>query len=255
MNNLDSFVTFSRPPPQIIATSQEIRDKACIFIANVFRASTPEQARTAINHLKHVVHAAKPAYEMSAWRCMVVKPGRSGLEGPEDFELSTGFDDGGERWSGGRILKAMQTEAVIDAVVIVSRWYGSLSQANFRVMLILRPRYGGEQLGPVRFTHIETCAQEAIRTFKRKEELEDIISTLSTLDNILDTLRIELKSLSDTPTETKAKVSSQRSTGSSPYSTWTVSDLPKARRLVGARENAIKSVRNLLAKKKAGMQP
>jgi len=53
---------------------------------------------------------------------MVLKRGQTGLCGPEDFELQTGSDDDGEKWGGGKILKVMQSEGVIDAVVIVSRW-------------------------------------------------------------------------------------------------------------------------------------
>lgn len=54
---------------------------------------------------------------------MILKPGSTGLSGPDDFELKGGFDDDGEKWAGNRVLKVMQSQAVIDAVVIVSRWY------------------------------------------------------------------------------------------------------------------------------------
>jgi putative IMPACT (imprinted ancient) family translation regulator len=107
----------------MIATSQEIRDRGSTFVANVYRASTPQASRTAINHLKHVVHGPKRAtHEIAAWRCMVLKKDQTGLRGPEDFELKTGSDDDGEKWGGEKILKVMQSEGVIDAVVIVSRW-------------------------------------------------------------------------------------------------------------------------------------
>ena len=53
---------------------------------------------------------------------MVLKPGSTGLCGPDDFELKHGYDDDGEKWAGDKVLKVMQDLAVIDAVVIVSRW-------------------------------------------------------------------------------------------------------------------------------------
>jgi len=53
---------------------------------------------------------------------MVLKPGSTGLCGPDDFELKHGYDDDGETWAGNRVLKVMEDFAVIDAVVIVSRW-------------------------------------------------------------------------------------------------------------------------------------
>jgi hypothetical protein len=53
---------------------------------------------------------------------MVVKKGCTGLGGPEDFEVQAGNDDDGEKWGSSKILKVMESEGVIDAVVIVSRW-------------------------------------------------------------------------------------------------------------------------------------
>jgi hypothetical protein len=56
---------------------------------------------------------------------MVLKQGQTGLKGPEDFQLIQGSKDDGENWAGGKVLKVMQNLAIIDAVVIVSRWYVS----------------------------------------------------------------------------------------------------------------------------------
>lgn len=121
--NLDSFVQFSRPQPEPIATSQEIRDRGSIFIATLYQASNPAEAQSRINHLKHIVHGNNPAsHEIAAWRCMVLKHGLTGLGGPEDFELSVGSADDGEQWAGSKVLKIMQMHAAIDAVVVVSRW-------------------------------------------------------------------------------------------------------------------------------------
>ncbi|KAJ2965908.1 hypothetical protein NUW54_g13960 [Trametes sanguinea] len=129
---------------------------------------------------------------------MVLKPGKTGLGGPDDFEVVSGYDDDGEKYAGGRVLKVMQAEGVIDAVVIVSRWYG------------------GEMLGPARFDHIELCAREVCRTFRLKDDMATSIATLSSLDDILASLRAELASAPRrmrerrrrmTPTETAGTVS------------------------------------------------
>jgi DNA repair exonuclease SbcCD ATPase subunit len=116
-------------------------------------------------------------------------------------------------------------------------------------------------LGPVRFDHIETCVREVCRTFKLTDELEETITTLRSLDDILAELRREYASLlkpesevvetpgHDKPTEKKADYSSilQKK------------DLKRARRLITARESSIKSVKGLLAKKEQlrqhGTQP
>lgn len=123
MSNLDSFVTSSRPAPKSLATSQEIRDRGSTFVGNVFSAASPEEARRAVRHLKHVTHGNRPAsHEIAAWRCMVLKAGKTGLGGPDDFEVVSGYDDDEEQYAGGRVMKVMQAEGVIDAVVVVSRW-------------------------------------------------------------------------------------------------------------------------------------
>ena len=131
----------------------------------------------------------------------------------------------------------MQQEGIIDAIVIVSRWYG------------------GTLLGPARFAHIETCAQEVCRAFKRKEEFEDCITTLSTLDDILVDLRAELASISDSSTANSssagAKHLSPKASRQTDYSLLNPEeDLSRVKRLVVARENAIKNLKGLIAKKR-----
>ena len=122
-STLDSFLVGQRPPPEVVTTSQEIRDRGSTFIGYIFRATTSEEAQKVVTYVRNVLHASRRAtHEMSAWRCMVLKPGRSGLGGPEDFELRAGSDDDGEKYAGERVLKMMKTEGAMDTVVIISRW-------------------------------------------------------------------------------------------------------------------------------------
>ncbi|TDL27864.1 ribosomal protein S5 domain 2-like protein [Rickenella mellea] len=230
MSNLDNFLKVPKPLPKALATSQEIRDRGSIFVGAAYRASTPIEARNCIKHHDHVVHVSKRAtHEIAAWRCMVLKHGKDGLGGPEDFELQVGCDDDGENWGGGKVLKTMQSEGVIDAVVIVSRWYG------------------GTMLGPARFTHIETCAREACRTFKLVEDVEACVEELKEMDDTLTSLRGQLASLSE-PSENTPSSTSKTHDYSSLLDP---PDLAKAQRLVNARRNAIKSINALmLAKQK-----
>lgn len=124
LGTLETFFHSTRAAPQAVATSQEVRDRGSIFVASLFQVTTPEEAQSRVQYVKCVLHGTKRAsHESAAWRCMVVKEGRTGLGGPDDFELKTGSKDDGERWAGDRILKVMQAQAVIDAVVVVSRWY------------------------------------------------------------------------------------------------------------------------------------
>lgn len=225
MATLDSFVQTSKPPPAALATSQEIRDRGSIFVANAFRASSEAEARKVVHYLKNVLHGQKRAtHEMYAWRCMVLKQGKSGLGGEEDFEVSQGNEDDGEKFGSTRILKIMQAEGVIDAVVVVSRWYG------------------GEMLGPARFNHIETCAREACRAFRLRDEIEEDIATLRSLDDILATLRSELSSLRSQAEAVVKKPDYDALLKSS--------DISKIKRLVAAREKAIQSVKTSIQKVK-----
>lgn len=120
--NLDSFIVQSRPPPEPIAQSQEIRDRGSIFFASIYSAKNSVEAQACIRHQKQVLHAAKPAtHEITAWRCMSLKPGKSGLGGPDDFTVRSANDDDGEKNGSRKILKVMENSAVLDAVVIVTR--------------------------------------------------------------------------------------------------------------------------------------
>ena len=134
--SLNSFIASKRPQPEPLATSQEIRDRGSTFVANIYSATTPDEAKARVEYLKHLVHRSKPAsHEIAAWRCMVLKKGQTGLKGPEDFELMQGSKDDGENWAGGKVLKVMQNLAIIDAVVIVSRWYVSCIYQSVLIVL------------------------------------------------------------------------------------------------------------------------
>ncbi|KAG6879915.1 hypothetical protein C0992_009579 [Termitomyces sp. T32_za158] len=224
--NLDAYVITSRPllNVQPLATSQEVRDRGSTFIANLFPATSSSDVRARVAYLKDVLHKAKPAtHDIAAWRCMVLKPDHNGLGGPDDFELNVGNLDDGEKWAGIRVQKVMESYAIMDAVVIVSRWYG------------------GTMLGPTRFAHIETCAAEVCQEFKRSEELRECISELNNLDAVLAGLRAEYSGSSPADEST---------TGSTKPKDYVNLDLVKGRRLIKARENAIRSVKLLIAKRR-----
>ena len=122
-STLDTFISHSKTPPKAIATSQEIRDRGSIFVAVIYRASSPGDAKDAVTHHRNVVHGEKKAtHEMYAYRVMALKRGHDGLGGEDDFEVQSHNDDDGETYASKRILQMMQKEGVLDAVVVVSRW-------------------------------------------------------------------------------------------------------------------------------------
>ena len=100
-------------------------------------------------------------------------------------------------------------------------------------------------LGPARFSHIERCALEVCHAFKRSEELRENIATLQTLDVLLDQLRSELAQLTHPDLSTPTDLQSTRK-----QPNYTDLDVSKTKRLIRARENAVKSVKSLISKHK-----
>ena len=107
-------------------------------------------------------------------------------------------------------------------------------------------------LGPVRFTHIETCAREVCKSFKIIDEVEECILELKRLDVDLANLRAELSAIlpPTVPQEVSSSPSKPKSTN---YEEQLLSppDVARANRLVNARQHAIRSVRGLLEKRRA----
>jgi hypothetical protein len=103
-------------------------------------------------------------------------------------------------------------------------------------------------LGPLRFTHIENCAREVCKVFKVEDEMQDCVSMLQSLDDILADLRSELAKLKgESSSQTRDSKSEARSHPTRDYSTLRKSkDVAKARRQISAREKAIKSVKKLI---------
>ncbi len=110
-------------------------------------------------------------------------------------------------------------------------------------------------LGPARFDHIETCAREVCRTFRLKDDVATCVATLSSLDDILASLRAELASITAAKSAPEAAPSTSVATKKSTTNTYAALgeslDVAKAKRLITARENSIKSVKQALKKVRA----
>jgi len=120
-------------------------------------------------------------------------------------------------------------------------------------------RYGGELLGPARFAHIEACATEVAKKFKDGEELAELRTLLESLDDLLSNLRDEYKQLTSHKTPSACPSGSEPDRLEHPPASrkpsYAALDIPKARRLIRAREGAISSVKILIAKVRKDTQP
>ncbi len=121
-------------------------------------------------------------------------------------------------------------------------------------------------LGPVRFDHIEMCTREVCHTFRVKDDMATSVATLTSLDDILASLRAELASLtaSKPPADAEGSIAGTEGDASTAvaavpakksrpsYAALEESlDVAKAKRLITARENSIKSTKVALQKARA----
>ncbi|TPX66814.1 hypothetical protein SpCBS45565_g04205 [Spizellomyces sp. 'palustris'] len=133
----------TNPPPTIFVSSS-ISDRKSTFVAHAAKVCSSQDLSRLTQTITSSKATQNASHNISAWRYLSLKPGKTGLEGPDDFGIVSGYDDDGEKWAGSKIAKVLQEFNVVDVVVIVSRWYG------------------GVLLGCARFRHIEQVAKEVL---------------------------------------------------------------------------------------------
>ncbi|KAL2059945.1 hypothetical protein VTL71DRAFT_10100 [Oculimacula yallundae] len=107
-----------------------------VFIARAAPVSSPDQAKRYLQHLLDNDKKVRSAtHNITAWRIT----GDNGVTYQD-------CDDDGETAAGGRVLHLMQLMDVWNVMVVVTRWYG------------------GHQLGPKRFSIINSVARDAFVT-------------------------------------------------------------------------------------------
>jgi hypothetical protein len=133
--------SLSVEPSLDIYRSESIEDQRSIFIA-AFSSSLTVKALQTLPEFTSATH------KIAAWR----KPSRQKSLMPSTKILyDLGHDDDGEKWAGGR-LQHVLNDMQVEGVVVVARWYG------------------GQMIGPIRFTHIENTAKEAIWKWKTADK-------------------------------------------------------------------------------------
>jgi len=105
----------------------EIVDRKSVFVAHCTHLLKREEVSRLVQSLQ--THLPGATHHIVAWRL------------PKDHD----YDDGGERGAGLRLAGMLELMKVEHVLVVASRWYG------------------GVQLGPQRFKHINESAQSALR--------------------------------------------------------------------------------------------
>ncbi|KIW13216.1 hypothetical protein PV08_08403 [Exophiala spinifera] len=148
-----------------IFSSSPILDRSSTFVAHFHpltsssTSSTPGQATkqasltSTVKAFQSHADFASADHRMVAWR----RPSAQRTLGLGPATSATkpiytvGSDDDGEKYAGKRLERVL-IDLDAEGVVVVARWYG------------------GILLGPVRFTHIEMVAREAIGKWKSRQE-------------------------------------------------------------------------------------
>lgn len=209
--------------------SQPIEDRSSVFVGAY---SPTASAKTLQAHPDFKT----ASHRIAAWR----KPSkqRAILPGAQPI-YSSGHDDDGESYAGKKVEKVLEAMNV-EGAVVVARWYG------------------GILLGPVRFTHMENCAKQAIAKYRaeqqageehasQKRKIEDdarvtenLVHTLEERDRSVTVLRDLLaekkRAAPKTSDDAPVDGSSQTPTKKIDY---TVMALPVLRRLEKARDTTI----------------
>jgi hypothetical protein len=126
----------SAPDIPDIFKSVQIVEQTSSFIG----AFSPTLTAAALQRLPEFRTAT---HRIAGWR----KLSRQKSLTPSKPLFDTGHDDDGESWAGGRLARVLN-DTQVAGTVVVARWYG------------------GQNIGPIRFAHIENCAKEAIWKWK-----------------------------------------------------------------------------------------
>ncbi|KAI4470186.1 impact-related [Holotrichia oblita] len=116
-----------------IVTGPPIQDRKSTFQGHFCEVKSQEDVRCVMNILLENKKIAQATHNISAYRIKT-----------DTGSILQDCDDDGENHAGGRLLHLLQILNVTNVFVVVSRWYG------------------GVQLGPDRFRHINNAARQVL---------------------------------------------------------------------------------------------
>ncbi|TIB70111.1 hypothetical protein E3P77_00027 [Wallemia ichthyophaga] len=146
----------------IECSAKKSQDKKSLFVAYLIPVSSDKDSQS-----------SSPSHSISAYRFVGLKSKKIGLN-QDDFTVKTAYDDDGEKWAGKRILEVLEQTQTLDALIVVSRWYG------------------GIMLGPVRFQHIKDLSLEVCNEMKKNEGMRESFELLQGLDESIADVRSKL---------------------------------------------------------------
>ncbi|TPP62939.1 Impact family protein [Fasciola gigantica] len=124
-------------PPIEIIRGETLVDRKSVFQAHCCRVHNVGQVSRFITALLEDRKVASATHNILAWRIVDNKRGQSPV-------IHADCDDDGETHAGSRLLHLLTISGVENVAIVVSRWYG------------------GIQLGPDRFKHINNVARQLL---------------------------------------------------------------------------------------------
>jgi len=136
----------------LLFKSAPIEDRSSTFVAHFcpLASSSTASATGRIKKLQSHPDFKSASHRIVAWR----KLSNQRTLGGQTVIYVTGSDDDGEKYAGKRLEKVL-SEQDVAGTIVVARWYG------------------GILLGPVRFTHIENVAKDAIAKWRASTDHGD----------------------------------------------------------------------------------
>ncbi|KAG8764226.1 hypothetical protein FRC11_011242 [Ceratobasidium sp. 423] len=234
----------AKPTLRPVFKSEPLQIKDSTFQARLFSLESPAQTPKILAHMRRQYPDFQ--HHMSGWRYLVLKPGMTGLEGEDAFEVQQGWDDDGEKKGGKTIIDVIEKMGLCDVVVIVSR------------------RFGGTLLGSARFNHIADCTRavctamyEREKAAERASRVADLVAQLREWDTEVAELRLEIAALEpdkakvETGADDKGKTPTISISLKPPDYTNVLNppDVEKAERLLQARQKTVQSLKAALEKR------
>ncbi|KAJ1310522.1 hypothetical protein OPQ81_007252 [Rhizoctonia solani] len=226
--------------------SEPLQIKDSTFQARLFSLESPAQTPKILAHMRRQYPDFQ--HHMSGWRYLVLKPGMTGLEGEDAFEVHQGWDDDGEKQGGKAVVDVIEKMGLCDVVVVVSR------------------RFGGTLLGTARFSHITDCTRAVCTAMYQREKaaerasrVADLVAQLREWDTEVAELRLEIAALEPNKDQVETRADENRkpptiSVSLKPPDYTSVlnpPDIEKAERLLQARKKTVQSLKATLEKMRA----
>ncbi|KLT42507.1 hypothetical protein CC85DRAFT_285415 [Cutaneotrichosporon oleaginosum] len=162
--------------------------------------------------------ARDPDHKMWAVRTLALAEGRDGTRGDGDYQLLETSDDDGERFGGERVLRTLRETGAVDVLCVVCRWFG------------------GDMLGPARFTLIATVAHTSSKELVAMLARRELRTAISALD-------AEIVEMRATIVRGEGKETAQEGEGKTAVPTYDdIDDVSRLQRLLRAREMTQKSL-------------